>query len=33
MDMKSLRRHIWTDTDPDRCGVLKVALEEEFWLF
>ena len=27
---ESLRRHIWTDTDPDRCGVLKVALEEDF---
>ena len=27
---ESLRRHIWTDTDPDRCGVLKVALKEDF---
>ena len=27
---ESFRRHIWTDTDPDRCGVLKVALEEDF---
>ena len=30
MDMKVLRKHIWTDTDPDRCGVLKIALEEDF---
>ncbi len=27
---ESLRRLIWTDTDPDRCGVLKIALEEDF---
>tara|TARA_B100001989_G_scaffold50936_1_gene33025 strand:- start:1433 stop:2797 length:1365 start_codon:yes stop_codon:yes gene_type:complete len=27
---ESLRSHIWTDTDPDRCGVLKVALKEDF---
>ncbi|MDC3024201.1 glutamate--cysteine ligase [Alphaproteobacteria bacterium] len=27
---ESLRRHIWTDTDPDRCGVLKIALKEDF---
>ena len=26
----SKRRHIWTHTDPDRCGVLKVAFEEDF---
>ena len=28
--MKVYERHIWTDTDPDRCGILKVALEEDF---
>ena len=27
---ESFRKHIWTDTDPDRCGILKIALEEEF---
>ncbi|MEC8100319.1 MAG: glutamate--cysteine ligase [Pseudomonadota bacterium] len=27
---ESLRKHIWTDTDPDRCGVLKVALKDDF---
>ncbi len=27
---ESLRKHIWTDTDPDRCGILKVALEKDF---
>ena len=26
----SKRRHIWAGTDPDRCGVLKVALQKEF---
>ena len=26
----SRRRFIWTDTDPDRCGVLKIALDEDF---
>ena len=29
---ESLREHIWTDTDPDRCGVLKVALKKIFVL-
>ena len=24
----SKRRYIWMDTDPDRCGVLKVAFDE-----
>ncbi len=27
---ESLRKHIWTDTDPDRCGILKIALEDDF---
>ena len=27
---ESLRKHIWTDTDPDRCGILKIALEDNF---
>ncbi len=27
---ESFRRHIWTDTDPDRCGVLKIALDDNF---
>ena len=27
---ESFRKHIWTDTDPDRCGILKIALEDEF---
>ena len=27
---QSLRKHIWTDTDPDRCGILKIALEDDF---
>lgn len=26
----SKRRHIWMDTDNDRCGVLKIAFEEDF---
>ena len=26
----SIRSHIWADTDSDRCGVLKVALEKDF---
>ena len=26
----SKRRYIWMDTDPDRCGVLKVAFDEDF---
>ena len=26
----SKRRYIWDDTDADRCGVLRVALEENF---
>ena len=27
---ESLRKHIWTDTDPDRCGILKIALKDDF---
>ncbi len=27
---ESLRKHIWTDTDPDRCGILKIALKDNF---
>ncbi|MEC6997547.1 MAG: glutamate--cysteine ligase [Pseudomonadota bacterium] len=27
---ESFRKHIWTDTDPDRCGILKIALEDKF---
>jgi glutamate--cysteine ligase len=26
----SLRAHIWTDTDPDRCGILPFAFESGF---
>ncbi len=26
----SKRRYIWMDTDPDRCGVLKIAFDEDF---
>jgi glutamate--cysteine ligase len=27
---KSFRSHIWTDTDPDRCGMLPFVFEEGF---
>jgi glutamate--cysteine ligase len=27
---KSYRSHIWTDTDPDRCGMLPFVFEEGF---
>ncbi len=27
---KSLRSHIWTDTDPDRCGMLPFVFDEGF---
>jgi glutamate--cysteine ligase len=27
---KSFRSHIWTDTDPDRCGILPFVFEEGF---
>ncbi len=26
--MRSLRSHVWTDTDPDRCGMLPFVFEE-----
>src|SRR3546814_1851286 len=26
----SYRSHVWTDTDPDRCGMLPFVLEEGF---
>lgn len=26
----SLRSHIWTDTDPDRCGMLPFVFEDDF---
>lgn len=27
---KSYRSHVWTDTDPDRCGILPFVFEEGF---
>ena len=27
---KSFRSHVWTDTDPDRCGILPFVFEEGF---
>ncbi len=27
---KSLRSHVWTDTDPDRCGMLPFVFEDGF---
>jgi glutamate--cysteine ligase len=27
---KSYRSHIWTDTDPDRCGMLPFVFEDGF---
>ena len=29
-DWLSLRSHVWTDTDPDRCGMLGFVFEEGF---
>lgn len=28
VDFQSYRSHIWTDTDPDRCGLLPLAFED-----
>ncbi|RED46153.1 glutamate--cysteine ligase [Aestuariispira insulae] len=28
--LKSLRSHVWTDTDPDRCGMLPFVFDEGF---
>ena len=27
---KSYRGHVWTDTDPDRCGILRFAFDDDF---
>ncbi|MDP7625192.1 MAG: glutamate-cysteine ligase family protein, partial [Rhodospirillales bacterium] len=29
-DFLSFRSHIWTDTDPDRCGVMPFVFEDNF---
>ena len=29
-DHLSLRSHVWTDTDPDRCGMLGIVFEDGF---
>ena len=30
IDFLSFRSHIWTDTDPDRCGVMPFVFEDNF---
>ena len=29
-DYLSLRSHIWTDTDPDRCGIIPFVFDDDF---